>query len=140
MTDTTIQQTLFDAFMRLCNDKGKSLINDNVALPNISFNIPKDKRYYKLSFMCNPPTPTALCFDAPSRYTGVFQVDIYTPQDAGEKESNTKYNAICKLFRRGVSFDCVNIIKCYRKNNMIEGGCYRTIVSIEWDADLDIEE
>ena len=143
MTDTYIEQTLTDAFLTLNEFSGVAYINKNdngkplnVALPNIPFTEPNDKRYFALSFLANEPDPAGMGVNAENHWTGVLQIDIIVPLGAGMDEVTAKYDWINKLFQRGKSFGSVMIRRTYRAAHGAELAYYRTIVRVEFTASL----
>ena len=151
MTDVAIQKCLTDTFNTLNEFSGKNYLTKdahgkitNTAYPNSAFNIPADNRFFVLSFLPAAPSMAANFEDAQDRYTGLFQIDVMTPIDKGESEADTKYNWISKLFARGKAL-CdnnvlVDITKCYRASVETESTYYRTVIRIEWTADIDKQE
>lgn len=144
MTENSIRDSLVAAFMTLNNVSGKDWIkrNDkgevvNVAMMNRSFTPPSDKRYFALHFLSNSPTPAALMEGAQDRFTGFFQIDIITPKGAGEAEADAKYEALRKIFRRGKCYGDAEVIECHIEKRDEENDCYKTIVRVEWTADID---
>lgn len=149
MNDTYIEQKLTERFLSL-NDfmtdngfagdpyietdaKGKPL---NVSLPNIAFKVPDNNRFFVLSFLPGEPEPAGMGENAENRWTGIFQIDIIVPLDAGTDETSAKYDWICKLFQRGKSFNDITIIRTYRATNETEETFYKTIIRVEFSATL----
>jgi hypothetical protein len=57
--------------------------------------------------------------------------------DYGEDEVKAKYEAIMDLFKRGTFIDnTVDINKCYRLTPQEEIDAYKTVVRVEWAADI----
>lgn len=142
MNDTAIQNSLFRRFETLNTFSGIQFItqgNANVAYPNIDFEPPANKRWFELFFLPDKPEGLGVCDNHLDRWTGIFQIDICTPKNKGEDEANNKYRWIAKLFARGTTFDDVLIDKVY-KIRKEEDNVYRTIVRIEWEADIDNSE
>lgn len=138
MTDADIQRTLFDAFRTLNDYSGIEFITDsNVAYPNRAFRPPKDGRWFALSFMADAPTAASVGEYSRNRWSGVFQIDIYTPQDSGEDEAETKYGWLARLFARGSEFGDAVVTGVYRALAESEENRYRTAVRVEWTADID---
>ena len=138
MTDVYLQKKLVDAFLSLNSFSGVQFLNDkNVSLPNKAFVVPTDKRWFAVSFMAGEPSPAAAFDEAQNRWNGVLQIDIQVPLDKGEAEANNKYEWIAKLFRRGNTFDEIEIVKCYRTNQHYTDDQYVTTVRVEWTADID---
>lgn len=137
MNDVDIQRILFNAFMTLNNVTRVNYLNEkNVALPNIIFIPPVNNRWFELSFLPTEPKTSSLFLDTENRWTGIFQIDIYTPIGVGENEANEKYNAVVKLFEKGKSFDFVDIIKTYRAKTEVNKNNYKVTIRIEWVADI----
>jgi hypothetical protein len=142
MTDAHIQKTLTDAFLTLNASSGKPYINFvddkpvNVAVANISFTPPVNNQYFVLSHLPGEPEPAGMGEYAENRWSGLLQVDIYSPVGKGEDEVNAKYEALSKLFERGKCFDEVVIQKVYCPLREQEGNRYRAAVRIEWVCDL----
>ena len=143
MTDTRIEQTLIDAFLTLNEFSGIPYIEKdgngnplNVALPNVPFNEPGDKRFFVISFLPNEPEPAGLGEYAESRWDGIFQIDVTVPLGAGTDETAAKYDRIAKLFQRGKSFGDVTIRRTYRATCGAELAYYRTVIRVEFTATL----
>lgn len=140
MTEVDIQNSLITMFKTLNDFSGITFLTDsNVAYPNKSFTVPTDARYFVVSFLSNPPSPVANFSEAQNIYTGILQVDIYTPLDSEENESNNKYKWLSKLFSRGKQFDDIMIIRTYKVSSEATEDSYRTIVKVEWEAVIDKE-
>ena len=160
MTEFDIQESLFDVFCSL-NDfalengfdpQGELFLNidetketaferekyTNVHFPNIPFEYPESKQYYELTFRSNEPEDSSLGKDSQSRITGVLYIDIITPQDVGEYESENKYRWIAKLFN-SIDLDYIDIMKVYVSNKGNDADHYRLLVAVEWEADIDKE-
>lgn len=145
MTEFDIQKNLFDTFKKLnefseieflkTDDSGKYT---NVHFPNFPFSYPENKRYFELTFRNNEPIDSAIMGESQNRFTGVFYIDIITPQDVGEYEAYNKYRWIAKLFNNE-NIDDVDIMKVYISNKGNEADHYRLLVAIEWTADIDKE-
>jgi len=143
MTDAYIEKVLTDAFLTLNEFSGIKYINKdasgkllNVALPNIKFDEPPDKRYFILSFLSNEPEPAGLGTKAENRWSGILQIDILIPLGAGSAEIEAKYNWISRLFERGKSFGDVMIRRTYRAAHGAELTFYRTVIRVEFMATL----
>lgn len=145
MTEFDIQKNLFDTFKELnefseidfleTDDNGNYT---NVHFPNIPFSYPENKRYFELTFRNNEPVDSAIMGESQNRFTGVFYIDIITPQDVGEDEAYNKYRWIAKLFN-SANINDVDIMKVYISNKGNEADHYRLLVAIEWTADIDKE-
>lgn len=145
MTEFDIQKNLFDEFKKLNEFSEIEFLetddNDNytnVHFPNIPFSCPESKRYFELTFRNNEPVDSAIMGESQNRFTGVFYVDIITPQDVGEDEAYNKYRWISKLFN-SANIDDVDVMKVYISNKGNEADHYRLLVAIEWTADIDKE-
>jgi hypothetical protein len=143
MTDTYIEQTLIDAFFTLNEFSSITYIKKdsnekplNIALPNISFNEPDNKRFFILSFLPGEPEPAGMGENAENRWDGIFQIDIMVPLGAGMDETTAKYDWISKLFQRGKSFRDIMIKRTYRAAHGAETAYYRTVVRVEFTATL----
>ena len=140
MTSVDLQKQLTARFLTLNDFSGiEYLTEKNVSYPNVNFKKPDDKRYFVLNFMFNDPNAVANFSDAQDEYTGIFQIDICTPLDKGESESNSKFEWISKLFPRGATFDDIEITRTPSKKATYESDCYKAIVRIEFVARIDKE-
>ena len=154
MTEFDIQRKLYgrfleiDSFARQHGYNGAPFIlNDaegkpaNVHVANEPFREPDDGRWFDLALVTNEPVPSGLYEDAQNTYTGVLYIDIYTPVDVGEKESELKYRWISRLFSRGLYIDGgIDIERCYISTRDNRNGTYRTQAAVEWFAEIDKEE
>ena len=143
MNDSYVEKVLTDAFLTLNEFSGVKYINRdatgkllNVALPNVAFTEPQDKRYFILNFMSNEPDPAGLGEYAHNRWTGILQIDIMVPLGAGAVEATNKYDWISQLFSRGKSFGDVMIRRTYRAAHGAELTFYRTVIRVEFTATL----
>jgi hypothetical protein len=142
MTDSYIQDILTAAFLKLNTSSGKPYITfvtgkpSNVAMPNISFVPPASKQFFVLSHLPSEPEPAGMGTEAYNRFTGLFQIDVYSPLGKGEDEVNAKYEALSKLFERGKCFDEVVIQKIYCPLREPLNDVYRAVVRVEWVCDL----
>lgn len=138
MTDTFVQERLIERFKQINELTGKQYIdNKNVAYPNRTFIPPEDKRWFELYFLPDEPIPAGLGEYSADRYTGILQIDICVKSGLGDDEAIAKYDAICKyVFYRGLFFDGIRIKKIYRSTVINETDFYRTVVRVEWIADL----
>jgi hypothetical protein len=144
MTENHVQTVLTNAFLELNTSSGKPYIKFvdgkpvNVAIPNIPFTSPTSKSFFVLSFLPGEPDPAGMGTYAENRWSGVFQIDIYSPIGKGEDEVNAKYEALARLFERGKYFDnvLINKIYCPLRETDDEQGVYRAVIRIEWTAFL----
>lgn len=139
MKDIEIRKALIDRFMSLNEFSGIQYIKDNVAVPNVAFIEPANKRYFSLAFMPSEPEQIGMYNCGQQRYTGIFQIDIITPKGKGESESDTKFEWISRLFAEGSSFDGVDVEKCYKALTSEEDNLFRTVVRVIFSADVNNE-
>lgn len=145
MTEFDIQRNLFDTFKTLNDFSGIGFLELdedgnclNAHFPNAPFSQPESKRYFELTFRSNAPEEAAIMENAQSRYTGVLYIDIITPQDVGEEEAEAKCRWIARLFN-GADIEDVDIMKVYVSTKGNEADHYRTLLAVEWTADIDKE-
>lgn len=139
MKDIDIRKALIERFLTLNEFSGIEFIKDNVSEPNITFIEPADKRYFKLSFMPAEPEQIGMYNCNQQRYSGLFQIDICTPKGSGEDEADNKFSWISKLFLEGTSFNGVDIDKVYKAIVIEEENLFRTVVRINFTADVNNE-
>lgn len=137
MTEFDIQKVLFDRFKTL-NEvsgieylKGEKNVNYN---NNRSFNIPQDKRWWRVTFMSDKPSQMGVFEGSPNNYAGILQVDINTPLNKGEEEAETKFNWLEKVFYRGLFLGDIEVKTVYVADKSAESDYYRLTVRIEWEA------
>jgi hypothetical protein len=144
MTESCVQKILTDAFLTLNTSSGKPYIKFtdekpvNVAFPNIPFIPPANNQFFVLSFLPGEPEPAGLGTYAENRWSGIFQIDIYSPAGKGEDEVNAKYEALSKLFERGKCFNKIALQKIYCPLRESKENTYRAVVRVEWTADLEV--
>lgn len=145
MTEFDLQTSLFNHFKKLNDVSGITFLKTdasgnylNVHFPNIPFTAPDDKRYFELTFRSDEPDQVALMGGSQNRYAGILYIDIITPQDVGEYESENKYRWIARLFN-DKEIDDVLITNVYISNKGNEADHYRLLVAVEWTADIDKE-
>lgn len=143
MKDTEVRIALMNRFKTLNDFSGVPYIKNgekNIAIANFSFVEPEDKRYFRLSFLPAEPENIGMYNCLQQRITGVFQIDIYTPKGKGFDEADTKFKWISKLFLEGTSFNGVDIEKVYRASEIEEDDKYRTVVRVNFTADVNNNE
>lgn len=145
MTEFDVQNILFTHFKTLNEFSGIEYLEKdsddnytNVHFPNVPFEVPESKRWFDLTFINSDPVDAALMEGAQYRFTGILKIDIYTPQDCGEDEAQTKYSWIAKLFN-DAELEYVDIMKVYISTKGNDADCYRLQVTIDWEADIDKE-
>lgn len=143
MKDIDIRKALINRFLTLNDFSGIEFISfdtenkpTNVALPNVNFTVPNDKRYFVVNVLFDEPEQIGVMDFEQQRYTGFMQIDICIPKNTGEDEADNKFTHISKLFLEGTSFDGVDIDKVYKANTSEEGGIFRTIVRIDFTSDV----
>lgn len=144
MKDVEIRKALINRFLTLNTFSGISFITvdskgkpTNVALPNENFKAPSDNRYFRLSFVPNEPEQIGMYNAGQQRYYGFFQIDICTPKDKGLDEADNKFNWVCKLFIEGTSINGVDVDKVYLATRIEESNVLRTVVRVNFNADID---
>jgi hypothetical protein len=144
MTESYVSRILTGVFLTLNDASGKPYISfaggkpANVAVPNTAFTPPANRRFFVLSFLPGEPEPAGMGTYAENRWSGVFQIDVYSPAGGGEDEVNARYEALSELFGRGECFDGVVIRKVYCPLRETDNGlgAYRAAVRVEWTCDL----
>ncbi len=144
MTDVYVQKILTKVFLTINDFSGKHYLKFddtgnplNVLVPNKYFDPKTPYQFFVLDFLPDTPEPSAMGTDAGNRWTGIFQIDINTPLDKGEKEAADKYDWLSKLFARGKYFEKVLIQNCYRATVNRNEKWYTTTVRVEWAAELE---
>lgn len=138
MTVFGLQRKFENHFMTLNDFSGiKFLTDSNVNFNrNAPFVIPDDRRWFSLSLMADEPDDIGIGNNEQERITGIFQIDICVPLDKGEDEAETKYRWIRKLFPKGSELDEITVNKVYRATSGTEDNYYKSVVRIEWTADV----
>lgn len=115
--------------------------------PTVTFSRPDDLYWLDFFFMNNEPFQQELGTGGRNRHKGVLQINICTPLDAvkvteddpiGTSPMDICADDIARIFRRGVTFDGIRIVKCYKETSALEvydDFCCLPI-SIYWEADL----
>lgn len=144
MKDVEIRKALINHFLTLNTVSGVTFIKFstankplNVALPNEKFSVPSDNRYFSLAFNPDEPEQIGMYNCGQQRYYGFFQIDICTPKDKGLDEADNKFNWICKLFLEGTSINGVDVDKVYLATRIEESDVLRTVVRVNFNADID---
>lgn len=137
MTETILQKKLFSRFETLNEYSGISFLNNNVSYPNKKFIIPEKKTWYQLNCTFDKPNVVTLGESSQNRWVGIFQIDVYTPIGKGENEADNNYKWIASLFRRGTVIDDICINRVYKAMNDASDNSYRTVIRVEFDADID---
>lgn len=139
MNETYIRDELFKHFNTLNEfSQINFLTGENVYLPNIEFKPPIGERWFELSFLSTEPSPVSIGKGSQNRFNGFLQIDICTPLNTGTDETDDIYSFVSGLFSRGtVISNCIEINKVYIAQTGEEKLCYRTVVRVEWTADID---
>lgn len=145
MKDIDIRKALINHFLTLNTFSGIAFLKadetsgkiKNVSLPNENFTQPSDKRYFRLSFSPAEPEQIGMYNCGQQRYNGFLQIDICTPKNKGFTESDNKFKWICKLFAEGTDIEGVTVDKVYRASDMEEDSIFRTVVRVNFTADID---
>lgn len=87
MKDIDIRKALINRFLTLNEFSGiKFLTFDtegnpkNVALPNVNFTVPNDKRYFVVNVLFDEPEQIGVMEFEQQRFTGFMQIDICIPK------------------------------------------------------------
>lgn len=139
MKDTEIRDAFINRFLTLNTFSGKPFItanNGNVSVPNKMFTIPSNNVYFVLSFNPDEPDDIGVFNGDQQRYGGFFQIDIYTEKNKGFADSDNRFEWVCKLFKEGTSFGCVDVTKVYKAMTVEEEKAYRTVVRVNFTADV----
>ena len=145
MTDSYAENLLIEKFKEL---DGLEVVNvgteeepdfeyPEVAFPNQVFTRPSDGYWYELFFIPAQPVQIELGTTARSRWIGILQVNVCVPKNSGTVPLNDRYDNIAKLFRSGLVFEGIRIVRTYRTSALDDGDYYVLPVTIEWQADLD---
>lgn len=138
MTETILKEKIFERFESLNDFSGLEFLNEkNVSYPNRTFVIPDKKTWFKVNCTFDEPKVTSLGSESQNRWVGIFQIDIFTPIGKGENESDNIYKWIASLFRHGTVIDNINVNKVYKALNETGDNFYKTVIRVEFDADLD---
>lgn len=148
MTESVIRDTLINHFHTLNSFSGADFLEDryiegeteyykNVHYPNKRFEIPESKSFFELTFLPSEPSPIAIGEDSQNEWNGILQIDVCTPLDVGEFESDDKKNYLYQLFKRGTIINDVEITKVYSPTAGAESDFYRTVVRVNWTAIID---
>ena len=145
MTDASVETYIIEKFKELDGLEKNNIGTEEapnyeyptVAFPNVAFTKPEDGYWYELHFIPAIPIQIELGTQARSRWMGILQVNVCVPKNSGTTPLNDRYENIAKLFRSGLIFNGIRIIRTYRTSALDDGDYYVMPVSIEWQADLD---
>lgn len=125
--------------------------------PNMAFERPDDLYWLDMAFNSNPPTQREIGTYGRNAWNGYLQIGICVPlnetslidEDAENEDDNDIpvfgnssmdkcFNDIARVFRRGVIFDGIRIVKCCRYTSALQiyDDFCRLPVRIFWQADL----
>ena len=110
---------------------------DSVVFPNEDFNIPDDGYWFEVYPIPAVPFTAEVGMEARSRWIGIFQINVCVPKNIGAKASNSRYEAIAKLFRRDSIIEGVRITKVSKEPFVDDGSTYLVPVTVHWQADID---
>lgn len=138
MTEIELKELLVKHFFTLNTFSGITFLqDDNVDLRNNkAFTEPTDKRFFVVQFLPDTPESIAIGNNDVERFTGIFQIDIITPIDKGLDEADTKYKWLKKLFKKGTEIEEITVNNVYKASSITEDTYYRTVVRVEWTADI----
>lgn len=144
MTDRVIKEALIKHFKTLNEASGKPFISadgKNICEDNKEFTPPANSNWFSLSFNTDEPDEYGLGNLDQDRWNGFFQIDICVPLGKGEKQCNAIYEALCKLFARGICIEnIVDINKVYSPMSDVQGNYYRMVVRVNWTALINNKE
>jgi hypothetical protein len=116
---------------------GAFFSDSNVAFENRDFTQPTTE-WAKVTNMPNVPSPSSIGSNGSDENDGVFQVDLYFPQNTGKGLALAKADAIAGVFKAGASFtnsgQAVLIERCGISPAKNEDAWLRIMVSIYWRA------
>lgn len=115
--------------------------------PVKTFTRPDDLYWLDFFFMNNEPFQQELGTGGRNRHKGILQINICTPLDdtkeneedpIGTSSMDVCADDIARVFRRGVIFDGIRIVKCHKYTSALE--VYDDFASLPlrifWEADL----
>lgn len=146
MTEVAVENILIERFKTLDNlttDKETDLNGNEVitypevSFPNEPFERPDDGYWYELR-----PTPAKsvdayLGSEEQVRWIGVLQINICVPKNSGLKPLNSRYEAIAKLYKRGLVINGIRIISSDRTSAIDDGDYYVMPIQIVWESNLE---
>lgn len=107
---------------------------------NKDFTPPAKKAWARLTNIRSQPTPVTIGECGYDEHLGFLQVDMFFPLNSGKGPSMQMADTIARFFKPGQSFDhetqCVLITSCGCSDSRNEGGWYRTIITINWSAQV----
>ena len=142
--ESYIRKLLFDRFLTLNEFSGVEFLKRdekgnvlNVAKPNDRFVPPaKGECWFELHLLSGAPEDVGFGADSPNRWSGVLQIDIHAPLNRGQSQIDNIYSYVSEMFRKGTEISEVFINRVYKADETAEKDNYKTVIRVEWDADL----
>lgn len=107
----------------------------SLAYENVSFTPTLGTAYLKEAFLPAETIPVGLEDTSHDNYTGIYQINVYSPKGQGVAQIDTAINVIRDKFKRGtVLNNLVRIEKFYRHSHIIEDSWVVTPVRIVYRA------
>lgn len=135
--ETEVKKNLIDHFLTLNEFSGVDfLTSDNVSLANKPFKPTAGETWFQVNCVVGEPELIGNFNTNQERYIGFLQIDINTPINVGEDESEDIYLNICKLFSVGTIIGDAQIKKVYSPLATVDEDYFRKIVRINFVADI----
>ena len=123
---------------RAAVDGGLYIGADSVAWPNVDFTPPNDAPYAKVDILTNAPEVATLGRGGEDQHTGVLQIALYYPLQAGQGALISAYQKLFTIFAAGASLAYgdaeVTIVRCGMSPAGKVDSRYVTYVSVYWRA------
>ena len=131
-----IKNALFQAFL-----DHTDLDEDNIAIPNVNFDIPEDDAIWaRMTFIPNIPVVATLGNLGYDDTNGILQIDFNAPQGTGDKEILRQANCAREYFSAGRYFKynkkCVMVTSSGYNNGLIIDNFFRVTFTVNWYAQL----
>lgn len=110
----------------------------SIAWENVPFDANVTTAHYRVNFLSAQTRPAANHKSAMDFESGIYQVDIYVPQNEGTSTAGTMSQAVRSLFYRGLSLQDADGIKVLISStpsivfSAREGAFWRTQVDVPW--------
>lgn len=110
----------------------------NTQYENVKFTPATNEIWARLTMIPAQPVPVTIGTPGTDEHVGLLQVDIFAPLDDSTGPTLQVADLIAECFFAGANFShenqCVRITSCGRGRSAVEGGWYRTIITINWSA------
>lgn len=135
MSQQKVEQALLTAYRA-----GNWFSDSETQFENRTFTPPNAARWAAVWFLPTQPVVATLGDGGDDRLDGIFQIDLYYPQNKGSGTAGAMADTIRNAFTAGHRLvyqgQEVVIVNCGRSQGRIENNCFKIVVSVSFYAYL----